>query len=363
MLHLRQSTASQAVLIGPFVDTDGAAVTGLTIDAADIRLSKNGANIVGKNSGGGTHDELGMYSITLDATDTDTVGRLQLTVAESGALIVYHEFQVLEEAVFDALYAASALGYVANAPVNVAQFGGSNGTFASGIPAVNSTQISGDSTAADNLENAFDNTAGAVRWFGISDQGLVQSGSGTAVVIRAGASFAADELIGSTFAVVAGTGLGQKSLISDNDGSDGLTLETSLVTALDGTSFYQIYPTATSTAVSPPTAAAIADAVWDEATTGHTTSGTFGEQLKTDVDAILVDTGTTLDGKLDTIDNFLDTEIASIVTTVGAIETDTQDIQSRIPAALNNGAIIADVQRINDVEVVGAGTSGDKWRA
>lgn len=40
----------------------------------------------------------------------------------------------------------------------------------------------------------------------------------------------------------------------------------------------------------PPTAAAIADAVWDEATAGHTTSGTFGEQAKTDIDAILADT-------------------------------------------------------------------------
>jgi hypothetical protein len=41
---------------------------------------------------------------------------------------------------------------------------------------------------------------------------------------------------------------------------------------------------------SAPTAAAIADAVWDEATSGHTTSGTFGEQAKTDIDAILEDT-------------------------------------------------------------------------
>lgn len=41
---------------------------------------------------------------------------------------------------------------------------------------------------------------------------------------------------------------------------------------------------------SGPSAADIADAVWDEATAGHTTSGTFGEQLKTDVDAILADT-------------------------------------------------------------------------
>ena len=57
---------------------------------------------------------------------------------------------------------------------------------------------------------------------------------------------------------------------------------------------------------SAPSAAAIADAVWDEATSGHTSSGTFGEQVKTDIDAILVDTGTTLDGKIDTIDGIVD---------------------------------------------------------
>ena len=44
------------------------------------------------------------------------------------------------------------------------------------------------------------------------------------------------------------------------------------------------------TASGAPTASQIADAVWDEATSGHTTAGTFGEQLKMDVDAILADT-------------------------------------------------------------------------
>lgn len=38
------------------------------------------------------------------------------------------------------------------------------------------------------------------------------------------------------------------------------------------------------------TAATIADAVWDEVSTGHTTTGKAGEQLWTDVDAILADT-------------------------------------------------------------------------
>jgi len=34
-----------------------------------------------------------------------------------------------------------------------------------------------------------------------------------------------------------------------------------------------------SLAVTPPTAAAVADAVWDEATSGHTTAGTYGGQI------------------------------------------------------------------------------------
>jgi hypothetical protein len=356
MLYLRQSTASQSVLIGPFVDTDGAAVTGLTIDAADIRLSKNGANIVGKNSGGGTHDELGMYTITLDATDTDTVGRLQLTVAETGALTVYHEFQVLEEAIFDGLFAASA----ARIPADV-------------------TAISGDTTAADNLETAFDDTAGAVPWQGIIDQGTAQSATGTTLVLRSAAAFADDELIGATIVITGGSaGVGQRRLITDYVSSTDTATVDTWTTTPTGTITYKIYATAPSSGGSGPSAAEIADAVWDESTTGHTTSGTFGEQLKTDVDAILVDTGTTLDGNITAIladTNELQTDWANggrldlildaraSQTTADAIETDTQNIQSRIPASLNNGCIAADVQRINDVEVVGAGTEGDKWRA
>jgi len=44
------------------------------------------------------------------------------------------------------------------------------------------------------------------------------------------------------------------------------------------------------TNLNDPTAAAIADAVWDEAATGHTDAGKAGAQLWTDIDAILADT-------------------------------------------------------------------------
>ena len=47
--------------------------------------------------------------------------------------------------------------------------------------------------------------------------------------------------------------------------------------------------------------------------------------------------------------------IAALDTVVDRVEADTQNIQSRLPASLNNGAIPADVQRINDAEITGDG--------
>src|SRR5690606_13892571 len=63
-------------------------------------------------------------------------------------------------------------------PANVTQFGGSNGTFASGIPAVNAAQVSGDATAADTLElfaEALDQSTGQL------DSGSFASGAFDAV--------------------------------------------------------------------------------------------------------------------------------------------------------------------------------------
>lgn len=110
MQILRQSTA-KTVVLGPFVDaTDGVtAETALTIAQADIRLSKNGGAFAQtNNAAGATAMENGYYSVPLDTTDTGTVGTLTVAVSESGALPVWREFQIVEEAVFDAFYAASA---------------------------------------------------------------------------------------------------------------------------------------------------------------------------------------------------------------------------------------------------------------
>lgn len=94
MIPLKQSTASQEILLGRFVDaTDGdTEETALTIANTDIKLWKAGATTVAsKNSGGATHIANGLYYCVLDATDTDTLGPLIVTVHVSGARPVERE--------------------------------------------------------------------------------------------------------------------------------------------------------------------------------------------------------------------------------------------------------------------------------
>jgi hypothetical protein len=130
MFFLRQST-SVDVPIGPFLDdvTGKDAETALTITQPDVRLKKNGGAWAQKNAAQTlSHEENGYYEVTLDATDTNTVGMLRVHVHESGALPVWEDFQVLEEAVYDALYASGAVGPLTAAPGVVAGVVTSGGT-------------------------------------------------------------------------------------------------------------------------------------------------------------------------------------------------------------------------------------------
>ena len=129
-MFIKQSTA-YTFRFGPFLDeTDGkTAETGLTISQADIRLSKGGGNFAQKNeSSASSHDEIGYYIVVLDATDTNTCGELLVACHESGALPVFKTFQVLEEHIYDALFAASAAAFDANQRVDVSKIEGSDAT-------------------------------------------------------------------------------------------------------------------------------------------------------------------------------------------------------------------------------------------
>lgn len=102
---LKQSTAT-TVKLGPFIDsTDGVTPEeGLTISQADVRLSKQGGTYAQKNdSSAATHDDMGEYSINLNATDTNTLGRLRIMIQEAGALPVWQEYLVVPAHTYDVL--------------------------------------------------------------------------------------------------------------------------------------------------------------------------------------------------------------------------------------------------------------------
>lgn len=280
---LRQSTASQEIPLGPFVDSsDGnTAETDLTIANTDIKLQKNGATAqADKNSGGATHIATGDYYTVLDATDTDTVGPMRVKVHVSGALPVWLDCVVYEEAVYDRDFAASALGYVANAPVNVAQFGGSNLTAASGIPEVALTTSSRNAVADQVWDEA---TSGHVASgsFGAAssptEAGTAQAGGAATITLRSGAVATDDYYNKQLLKIVAGTGVGQSEYVEDYVGSTKVaTMAASWAVQPDNTSVYVIHAGGTIPGASAPTAGEVADAVWDEARADHVTATSFG---------------------------------------------------------------------------------------
>lgn len=105
-MWLRQSTASQEISLGQFLDsTDGnTEENSLTISNTDIKLRKGGTTtLANKNSGGATSISNGVYHATLDATDTNTLGLLEVYVHVAGALATKSSYMILPAASYDAL--------------------------------------------------------------------------------------------------------------------------------------------------------------------------------------------------------------------------------------------------------------------
>lgn len=139
--------------------------------------------------------------------------------------------------------------------------------------------ISGDTTAADNLETAFDDTAGPVPHMGIIDQGTAQSISGVDFVGRAAAAFGDDTLNGCTIAVLGSTqGYWQVNTIVDTAlAGDAYTLAAAFPVTPTGTITYKIFASASASAAF---LAAVADAVWEEDLSDHSgTAGSVAEAL------------------------------------------------------------------------------------
>jgi hypothetical protein len=109
MIFAKQSTAI-IVTVGPVLDADGVAVTGGVV--GDFKASKNGGAPAALNGSATlTHRATGHYSLSLTTSDVDTVGTLEIIIDDTTNACPTKEIQVVEGAVYDALFADSAAGY------------------------------------------------------------------------------------------------------------------------------------------------------------------------------------------------------------------------------------------------------------
>ena len=149
---LKQST-SVDVPVGPFLDeTDGkTAETALTITQPDIRLKKNSGAWAQKAAAQTlAHEEAGWYEVTLDATDTNTLGILVVAIHESGALPVWREFMVVPANVWDSYLGADLLQTDSTQLLGTAY---ATPTVA-GVQEVDLTHIAGSTTSVSTLASS-----------------------------------------------------------------------------------------------------------------------------------------------------------------------------------------------------------------
>jgi hypothetical protein len=368
-------------------DTDfKTAETGLTIANTDVKLIVNGGASADKNSGGGTHRANGIYGLTFDATDTATVGEMEVSIKVAGALPVFMKFWVLEEAVYDMLFGASAIGYIANQPVDVNTIktqtvtcsGGvtvpaatlastTNITAAAGcaVSSIGSAVITATSIAADAITDAkvaSDVTIASVTGAVGSVTGAVGSVTGNVGGNVTGSVGSVVGAVGSVTGNVGGNVTGSVGSVA----AGGITASSIAADAIGASE------------LAADAVAEIAAGVWDLATSGHTTSGTFGAAavaaggsgdpwstslpgaygsgtagyiVGTNIDALISSRASQT--SLDTVDDFLDTEVAAILaavdTEVGAIKAKTDNLPAApaatgdIPTAAQNAAGLLDL--------------------
>lgn len=360
-IKLRQSTASQEIPLGYFVDsTDGdTEETGLTIANTDIKLWKMGATtLANKNSGGATHISNGIYYCVLDATDTNTLGGLIVFVHVSGALSVRVECEVLPANIYDSWIAGSdvldvsvtqwtgtavATPDTAGYPKVTIKSGSGTGEISLSSGGV-SLSTSGLNATADAVwDEALSGhvTAGSAgaRLYTIRSN-TAQAGSGTTITLDASASAVDDFYNNQSLFIVSGTGAGQGRIIEDYVGSTKVATVASWATNPSSDSVFVIVPFGSIPGATAPSAATVADAVWDEARSGHTSAGTYGEAFTRIFRSNTAQGGTTssitLDASASATNNIYNYNAISIVSGTGAG-------QSRQITAYNGSSKVATV--------------------
>jgi len=138
-MFLKQST-SAVVLVGQVLDASGVAVTTAVI--GDFTLSKNGTSAT---MSGNTisHSHNGHYAITLTAANTDTIGRLTISVNNTAQAMPVFRWDICQPSVYDALFtnATNTTGGLPAATGAISALAGAVSTYAGGDTAGTTTLL------------------------------------------------------------------------------------------------------------------------------------------------------------------------------------------------------------------------------
>jgi hypothetical protein len=317
MIYARQSTAI-IVTVGPVLDADGVAVTDGVV--GDFKISKNGGAPAGLNASATlTHRNTGHYSLSLTATDVNTVGTAEIVIDDTVNACPMKEIQVVEPATYDVLFADAAPGPAS--PTNITA-----GTIATvtNVTTVNGL-AAGVITAASIATGAID--ADALAADAGTEIGTAVWATGTRVLT------ASTNLGDLDDAVLAILGTPVTSIAADIAAIEAQTDDIGAA----GVGLTAIpWNAAWDAEVQSEVADALA--VYDPPTNAEMEARTLAAASYATSAALTV------------VDDFLDSEVAAILTDTNAIKVQTDKLTFTVANQLD-----ANVQSVNDAALTGDG--------
>jgi hypothetical protein len=296
----KQSTAL-TVIVGPILDSTGAEYASAVI--GDLSISKNGGTLTAMASTATlTYIDNGMYTLVTTTGNMDTLGAVQVTCNKATYQMPKMERNVVPATVYDAIIAnaTNTTGGLPTATGTITALAGAVSTLTAGgvrtelatelgridatigsrATPTNITQASGVTlTPTTGLGNQTANITGNLSGSVGSVTGAVGSvTSPVAVSDKTGFKLASDGLALVTAWTVGITGNLTGNVTGSVGSISGVTFPANFgnLDITVGGAIGELGPTALAAndLYSP-----IADAVWDEATSGHTTAGTTGKAL------------------------------------------------------------------------------------
>lgn len=222
MTEIKQSSASRALVFKLVAASDG--YTAVTSAMPTVQIRKEGGSFISPN-GAVTEINNGFYQVAANATDTNTLGTLLLHATAVGARPADMAYDIVANTAADVVAAVSALNDITATEA------------AAAVRLELTTELSRIDTTVSSRATPTTVWSAATRT--LTDQS--DSAGVTTLLTR---------LPGAI------TLAGGKVTVGTNDDKSGYALATA-----------------------PPTAAAIADAVWDEPTAGHVAAGSTGAAI------------------------------------------------------------------------------------